>query len=138
MPLTGQAKRDYEKAYRAKPENKAKAKQATKRFYDNNPDYLIGQYQRYKKKNPLWSRQQQLKVKYEITLEEFDLIFANQNNGCAICKSWSHNGRGWHVDHDHNNGRIRGVLCNNCNVAIGHMRDSIEILTAAINYLASR
>lgn len=69
------------------------------------------------------------KVKYATDLEQ-------QNNSCAICKidikNYSHS---FHVDHDHVTGGIRGLLCSECNLALGKFEDSIEILSNAINYL---
>ena len=66
---------------------------------------------------------------YEERLEE-------QDNRCAICKVESAGGRGaFHADHDHKTSTPRGALCHRCNIALGHFRDDISILTAAIEYL---
>ena len=61
---------------------------------------------------------------------------ASQGNVCAICLTDKPGGKGqFHADHDHSNGKPRGVLCHNCNVALGNFKDNPEILRAAIEYL---
>lgn len=73
---------------------------------------------------------------YGISPEEYENILLKQNGKCAICKSDKsefHNGL--HIDHNHNTGKIRGLLCLKCNSAIGKFKDSIEILQEAIKYL---
>jgi hypothetical protein len=66
----------------------------------------------------------------------FDERFEEQGNVCAICKSPDAGGRGaFHADHDHDLMEPRGILCHNCNVGIGNLKDNVEILEAAIEYL---
>jgi len=55
---------------------------------------------------------------------------------CAICGGQPTNGRRLAIDHCHETDEIRGLLCNKCNLLIGHARDSVDILRAAIDYLA--
>lgn len=83
-----------------------------------------------------------LLAKYRITLEEFSRMLDEQGGVCAICKRpASLPGRGqrrkrtFAGDHDHNTGAIRGVLCGNCNTALGQFCDSIDVLRNAIEYL---
>jgi hypothetical protein len=72
---------------------------------------------------------------YGVTQEWFLQTLRDQG-GCAICHSQTPGGKGsWHVDHDHLTGKVRGLLCNNCNLGIGHLRDSQRIIKAAIAYL---
>src|SRR3990167_2619329 len=71
--------------------------------------------------------------KYGITGEEFRIILAKQNNKCPIChrdikKNLS-------VDHNHSTKKIRGLICNNCNLSIGNANDSPKILRAMAKYL---
>jgi hypothetical protein len=80
-------------------------------------------------------RNKDLTRKYNITLEEWELLFQSQNNCCAICKSSISGGRGWTTDHCHDTGKIRGILCNNCNARLLIKTCTIEILQNAINYL---
>lgn len=71
--------------------------------------------------------------KYGITGEEFRLIVKKQNGKCPICKRKDN--KNLSIDHDHFTGKLRGVICNRCNMALGNVQDSPKILKALINYL---
>lgn len=74
--------------------------------------------------------------RYGLTVEQFDALLEQQSGGCAICRTTTVPTRGnWHVDHCHETGRVRGILCHGCNVALGHLKDRIDLLEAAIAYL---
>lgn len=73
-----------------------------------------------------------LKRKYGLSKEEYYLLKEKQDNMCAICKI---SNRRLAVDHCHITGKIRGLLCLNCNTGIGQLKDSVELLESAINYL---
>jgi hypothetical protein len=74
---------------------------------------------------------------YGITLKEYENLYIKQNGMCAIChhpepvKSRLFLA----VDHDHKTGKVRGLLCSKCNMAIGSFGDSVEYLLSAIRYL---
>ncbi len=72
-----------------------------------------------------------------MTVEQYDEMFEKQGGRCAICRSdepgWS---KGWHVDHCHQKGHVRGVLCHKCNLMIGLASDNPDTLRAAANYLS--
>lgn len=73
---------------------------------------------------------------YGITLEEYRGTLNNQGGGCAVCTSTtSRGGRALAIDHDHNTGKIRGILCSDCNTALGLLKDSPELLAKATAYL---
>ena len=75
---------------------------------------------------------------YGIDQTDYTEIFEKQGRRCAICKSSTpkrKSQRWFCIDHDHNTGEVRGLLCNDCNVAIGRFDDSVEILESARNYL---
>ncbi len=73
---------------------------------------------------------------YNFPPELFDERFNEQEQVCAICKSPDAGGRGaFHADHNHKLMQPRGVLCHNCNVALGNFKDNPEILQSAIEYL---
>jgi hypothetical protein len=74
--------------------------------------------------------------RYGLTKSTYDAMFVAQNGVCKICNcpeirpNWS-----LPVDHDHNTGKVRGLLCANCNAAIGLMKDSPDRLRSAAQYL---
>ena len=72
---------------------------------------------------------------YGISEFEYYSMLERQSGGCAICGGVNANGRFLSVDHDHETGALRGLLCNNCNAAIGLLKDSPAILKAAGAYL---
>lgn len=76
-----------------------------------------------------------LKRKYGISLEQFDSMAEAQGGVCAICQR--HPGKGgFCVDHDHATGKVRQLLCRNCNSLIGMAEDNKDLLWSAIRYLA--
>ncbi len=77
------------------------------------------------------SRNYHLRRRYGITAEHADRMLAEQGGVCAICRE----APAGHVDHDHATGRIRGLLCFNCNGALGQFRDRKELMLRAIAYL---
>ena len=85
------------------------------------------------------NRESSYKRKYGITLDDYNKILSSQNGGCAICGSVKlRKGESYlHVDHDHETGEVRGVLCTNCNVGIGRFLDDPKLLQNAINYLTN-
>ena len=76
---------------------------------------------------------------YGLSQEEWDRLIALQSNACAVCKTTQPGGRGerWHIDHDHVTGQVRGLLCHQCNVGIGNLRDDPQIMMAAARYVAA-
>jgi len=79
-----------------------------------------------------------LRHKFGITLEDYDSMLAQQDGKCAICRSEEPKGKRFSVDHNHETGEVRGLLCNSCNVAIGLLKDSPAVLEAAKEYLIER
>jgi hypothetical protein len=77
-------------------------------------------------------RQSRLKSRYGITQERYDELYAEQLGCCAICGK---SGEKLVVDHNHGTGRVRGLLCYNCNLGLGLLGDSVVIVAAANNYL---
>ena len=77
-------------------------------------------------------RDYKFRYKYGITLEERNRMALLQEEKCAICG----NIEKLYVDHNHSNGKVRGLLCCRCNLMIGHVEESIAILQKAIVYLS--
>ena len=76
-------------------------------------------------------RERQLKSRYGITVAQFNAMVEQQNGLCACCKQR----RPVDVDHCHDTGKVRGLLCRACNLGLGLFKDSIEGLQHAIEYL---
>lgn len=77
------------------------------------------------------------KAKYGISLEEYNGMFADQNGCCKICKTHQVEfKRKLHVDHCHKTGKVRGLLCHNCNLAIGCLKEDPAIIAAALEYVS--
>ena len=68
---------------------------------------------------------------YGLTRQELQALVASQGGWCAICQV----NPAEHVDHCHDSGKIRGVLCFTCNVALGHLKDDVQLFRRAIDYL---
>lgn len=81
---------------------------------------------------------------YGITETQYEAKKLIQKNRCMICGSEGFCiGKNGHteklvVDHDHKTGKVRGLLCHNCNRALGLLQDSVEVITKAAEYLKQR
>ena len=84
-----------------------------------------------------YSKKYFLKTRYNMTEEDYSEMLTTQNHKCAICgidESELPNKR-LYIDHCHNTGEVRELLCHNCNVALGLVKESVSTLTQAIAYL---
>jgi hypothetical protein len=138
--------------------NKEKIKENQKKWYAKNPNYQRESYlknsNKRKEHSAKWRRENPEKVKeirlkfkeksrnqqyfrdYGITVEQYVSIVQKQGGGCAICGATkSHNGNRLAVDHCHDTGMVRGVLCDHCNRAIGLLGDTSEKIKSAFLYL---
>lgn len=120
-------------AWRKSPEGKAYLKEAAKRAS-----------MRYKERNPLERLARKL-AGYGLTVKQYDKIFTSQKGLCAICKrpetelfnkaTHGELKKSLTIDHHHETGAVRGLLCGRCNKAIGLLNDSAKIVFAAAQYL---
>ena len=86
--------------------------------------------------NPDKKRAADFRHKYGIDLNDYDQMFAAQNGCCQVCLVHQDAlSRRLAVDHCHASGKVRGLLCDNCNTALGKVNDNIETLQRAIEYL---
>lgn len=73
---------------------------------------------------------------YGLTVEQFEALLLSQDGRCAICENEIEpDDPRTHVDHCHETGAVRGILCHWCNVGIGSLREDLLILSNAIKYL---
>ncbi len=100
---------------------------------------------RWRERNPDADADKHLRRKYGITLEQYDEMFKLQGGVCALCKQGESTkrrkkGEGRErlaVDHCHDTGRVRGLLCFKCNTAIGALGDTEESAKKVVEYLSA-
>jgi len=113
-------------------ENPEKIKAQNRRYYIRNKDKRA-KYQAENKERisnrDYWYR---IKKTYGITKEDYWQMFDEQGGCCPICKA---SDVSMCVDHNHETGTVRGLLCGPCNKGIGFLKDNIDILNNAIEYL---
>lgn len=84
-------------------------------------------------------RRSVLKRQYGLTEDDFSRLLEAQGGVCLLCEKAPEAGKSLHVDHCHGGGQVRGLLCHQCNTALGYFQDSPELLRRAAEYLkASR
>ena len=113
----------YRKAYRQRPEVKKRHRDEVR----NHNRTLEGKTAQ---------RRRSLKQLYNISLEQYDMLFKSQNGVCAICSKPPKENRKLFIDHDHTTNKIRGLLCDKCNFILGLCNESASVLQGGINYLA--
>lgn len=85
---------------------------------------------------PADHRAKYLRATFGLTQTDYDAMIAVQDGLCAICRRPGEDSyKGLHIDHDHESGRVRGLLCHRCNMALGLFGDSVTVLAEAIAYL---
>lgn len=88
------------------------------------------------KQNKEYTKEMHLKYKYGLSLERYNQMFEEQNGCCAICSyKFGQKASDCYVDHCHSTKKVRGLLCQHCNMALGGFRDKTESLEKAIAYL---
>ena len=112
-----------------KKDGRCRACKACRRAYDQKYYYRPERLER------TWSLY--IQRKFGVTINQYYEALKAQNGSCAICRSESpRNGRSrFAIDHDHATGKIRGLLCMQCNTAIGLFRDNQSLLISTIAYL---
>jgi hypothetical protein len=72
-----------------------------------------------------------------MTIEDWNLLFESQGHACAICRAKQPGRKDdfWCLDHNHTNGKPRGILCNHCNMGLGNFKDDKKVIKQAIEYL---
>lgn len=127
-------------------EQREKQRAACRRWREKYPEKHRAAVDRWRrteagaKKQKECFRRNRLRRNFGLTVADFDRMFADQGGVCAICKEPETRSR-WYtlaVDHCHKTGRVRGLLCNRCNAAIGMLRDRPELAVAAGEYLRCR
>lgn len=121
MKYTLEQRRQKDREYYAKTRSRRLA--LYKERYKRNPDSFKTNNKRHV-----------LKRKYSLSLEEFERLYLLQNGRCAICDQ-EEVGKLLSVDHDHETGKVRGLLCCNCNRGLGIFKDDLTLLNKASDYI---
>ncbi len=126
-------------------EHKEEIKESSKKYRDEHKEESLNRAKKYRadRKDEIVSRDRHfsLKKKYGLTVEEYENLFVKQNGVCAVCgepeTALSNIGKikMLAVDHDHETGQVRGLLCNRCNTGIGLLGDNKTTLLKAVAYL---
>lgn len=112
--------------------------QYSRAYNERNKERLSARAKAYNQRNKDHRLDMQLRRSYGITRADY-LALCDKNGGrCAICGTQEADrvGRRMHVDHCHATGKVRGILCRDCNIGLGHFRDNQNLLTQAAAYLA--
>ena len=100
-------------------------KERARIWWAQNP-HKVSEYGR------LWK----MKNVFNLSIDDYNSILDSQNNCCAICQLYfKEYSRRPAIDHDHSTGKVRGLLCHNCNTALGSFYDNPEYLARAREYL---
>lgn len=103
------------------------------REYDKSRDYYNkGRHKLWHSRNRDKVRERQLKNKYSITQQDYLEMYRFQEGRCRICEDTYEK---LVIDHCHRTGRIRGLLCRECNTGIGLLKESPKVFVNAIEYL---
>lgn len=112
-------------------------KECHKKYLLKNKKNVLNALYKWRNKNKDKVAQQRLKTIYKISTEDSIKAYRLIHNGsCMICGQSSEK-RNLHLDHDHKTKKIRGILCVNCNSAIGKLKESPEIFKKALEYILS-
>jgi len=116
--------------------NKEARKAQMKEYHKKTKEKRLAKMKEYNSNNYEKIRNQSLKYCYGITSDDYNKMFADQNGCCAICSTHqSEFKKPLSVDHCHTTGKVRGLLCSECNLGLGKFKDDITNLENALKYL---
>ena len=143
-PLTQEQRDRYNATARItqkkwREENAELHRERSRQWKANNKDLAKKLHAEWRAKNRQKLRdinkETYFRLKYGISLEERNNMLAQQGGKCAICGTTSPNSVGWVIDHCHTTNKVRAILCNPCNLALGYVRDDVEIMLRMIEYI---
>ena len=124
---------EYSKKYQV--DNREKCNEKSRRWANKNKGIKSAYARKYHKKYPLKRRIKTLS-KHGLTMDDYALLMEQQNGLCAICGiPQVEMNRKFYVDHCHETGKVRGLLCIKCNTGIGNLNDNLQVLKNAVTYL---
>ena len=107
------------------------------RWQRENPDRLREYRKSYRQRPEVKAKDRagHLRRKFDLTPEQYDDMLVAQGGTCAICQKAPREGTSLHVDHDHETGRVRSLLCFDCNAGLGKLGEDLDRLKAAYRYV---
>ena len=117
-----------DKYYETKKKYRLENKESFKKYQRDYKEQNREAYARYQKNSGL-------KKNYGITIDQYEQLLLDQDFTCVICEQKLDLGRNTCVDHDHSTGKVRGILCRQCNRTLGLLKDSESLLQNALDYL---
>lgn len=112
-----------------------------RKYYKKNKEHILHLRKKNYAENEslrLRKRDKDLKNTYGIDIKQYNNILKAQGDACGICEAKKNNNKRtkyFDVDHCHESGQVRGLLCTNCNMGLGKFNHDIKWLIAAIKYL---
>ena len=113
----------------------SKRKEYNAKYHKENSLEIKERKRKYRLENKHIIESKRCMKRYGITLEDKKQLIQDQNNKCLICKCVFTKINKPHVDHNHSTGKVRGILCNDCNSLLGFAKENIQILQNSINYI---
>jgi hypothetical protein len=114
--------------------NREREIERVREWQDAHREQYLRMQAEYRASNARNYRSEHLKRKFGLTLDEYEELLRWQGGGCAICGRMADK-VSLHVDHDHETGKIRGLLCFRCNGGLGQFKEKPERLVRAADYL---
>lgn len=125
-----QKKKEYQKRYRQNPDVKIRNKEYSKKYWAEHLPKLRE-----------CQRKDALRKQYNISVDEWQILFEKQQGRCAVCGiHQSELRKRLGVDHNHLTGEIRGLLCDDCNMGLGRLKTDYggDILKKALEYIGDK
>lgn len=127
---------EHQRQLKSSPHKLAYMKAYMARNREHKNAYNRVYYKKRRMEDPLYSRKQDLRSAFGISLEDYNTIWESQLGACAICRrAKTESDRTFDVDHSHETGAVRGILCRDCNLGLGRFKDNPELLREAVKYL---
>lgn len=111
-----------------------KSREYNRSWRNENAERDRANKQAWRDRNPDYSRTYLLKTLYGLSLDDYQTMLDRQDGACALCLK-KPGQRNLSVDHDHETGRVRGLLCQKCNRMLGGFEGSVEVLGRTVAYM---
>ena len=111
--------------------NKERLQENIRRYHKENDKKIKAKQRAYDRNHSEMHFHAQLKRNYGLSPEDYQAMFVEQEGRCYICRQ----NVKLNVDHDHETGKVRGLLCTACNSALANLKDSLDSLHRAVQYL---